>query len=48
MKADLEYDLKVSKIDAAKVQTILDQLVKDADVKINDKDLSGAVSTSSK
>ncbi len=48
MKANLEYDLKVSKIDAAKVQTILDQLVKDADVKINDKDLSGAVSTSSK
>jgi foldase protein PrsA len=48
MKDKLEYDLKVSKIDPAKVQTILDKLVKDADVKINDKDLSGAVSTSSK
>lgn len=44
MKDKLEYDLKVSKIDPAKVQTKLDTIVKEADVKINDKDLSGAVS----
>ncbi len=44
MKDKLEYDLKVSKIDPAKVQSKLDTLVKEADVKINDKDLSGVVS----
>ena len=48
MKDKLEYDLKVSKIDPAKVQTKLDALVKEAAVKINDKDLSGAVSTGTK
>lgn len=48
MKDKLEYQLKVSKIDPAKAQTKLDELVKNADVKINDKDLSGAVSTSGK
>lgn len=48
MKGKLEYDLKVSKIDPAKAQTKLDELVKKADVKINDKDLSGAVSTGTK
>lgn len=46
MKAKLENDIKVSKVDPAKVQTILDTLVKKAEVKINDKDLSGAISTS--
>ena len=45
MKDKLEHDLKVSKIDPAKVQTMLDELVKKAEVKINDKDLSGAIST---
>lgn len=48
MKDKLEYQLKVSKVDPAKAQTKLDELVKNADVKINDKDLSGAVSTSGK
>lgn len=48
MKDKLEYDLKVSKVDPAKAQTILDKLVKDADVKINDKDLKDAISTNSK
>ena len=48
MKDKLEYNLKVSKIDPAKVQTKLDTLVKDADVKVNDKDLSGAISTGTK
>lgn len=48
MKDKLEYQLKVSKMDPAKAQTKLDELVKNADVKINDKDLSGAVSTSGK
>ena len=48
MKDKLEYDLKVSKIDPAKVQTKLDALVKEAAVKINDKDLSEAVSTGTK
>ena len=48
MKDKLEYNLKVSKIDPAKVQTKLDALVKEAAVKINDKDLSGAVSTGTK
>lgn len=46
MKTKLENDIKVSKVDPAKVQTILDTLVKKAEVKINDKDLSGAISTS--
>lgn len=45
MKDKLEHDVKISKIDPAKVQTKLDKLVKEADVKINDKDLSGAIST---
>ena len=48
MKDKLEYNVKVSKIDPAKVQTKLDTLVKDADVKVNDKDLSGAISTGTK
>lgn len=45
MKTKLEYDLKVSKIDQAKVQTMLDKLVKDAEVDVKDKDLAGSVST---
>ena len=48
MKDKLEYNVKVSKIDPAKVQTKIDTLVKDADVKVNDKDLSGAISTGTK
>ena len=46
MKDKLEYDLKVSKIDQAKVQSILDEAVKDAKVEIKDKDLSSAIPTS--
>lgn len=45
MKDTLEHDLKVAKIDQTKVQSILDDAVKKADVKIKDKDLSKALPT---
>lgn len=48
MKDKLEHDVKVSKIDPAKLQSKIDTLVKEADVKINDKNLSGAITTGTK
>lgn len=39
MKDKMEYELKVSKLDADKIQKAMDRELKDADVKINDKDL---------
>ena len=48
VKSDLEYDLKVEKIEQDKVQDILAKELKDANVKVKDKDLEGAVSTSEK
>ncbi|MFS0634637.1 peptidylprolyl isomerase [Mesobacillus foraminis] len=48
MKADLEYELKLSKVDAAKMQETLQQELKDADVKIKDKDLEGVMPSESK
>lgn len=47
VKSDIEYDLKVEKIDQGKVQDILANELKDAKVKVKDKDLEDAVSTSS-
>ena len=47
MKDDLEYDLKVSKIDQTKVQDILNSEIKDADVEVKDKDLKDAISNGS-
>lgn len=39
MKDKLEYELKVSKLDGEKIQQAMERELKEADVKINDKDL---------
>ncbi|MBM4764161.1 peptidylprolyl isomerase [Bacillus sp. B15-48] len=41
MRDELEYELKLTKVDAASLQQTLQQELKDANVKINDKDLQG-------
>lgn len=43
LKGEIEYDLKVEKIKADKVQSILDKELEDAKVKIKDKDLEDAL-----
>ncbi|WP_110929009.1 peptidylprolyl isomerase [Bacillus massiliglaciei] len=43
-KAELERQLKVAKIDQAKLQDILDKEIKDSDVEIKDKELKDALS----
>lgn len=43
MKEDLEYELKLSKIDATKIQEVLEREIKAADVEVKDKDLKGAL-----
>lgn len=48
MRDELEYELKVSKIDAATLQESLQQELKDANVDIKDKDLQGIVQTEAK
>lgn len=45
MKADLEKELKASKLDAAAVQKAMEREMKDADVKVKDKDLKGVLET---
>ena len=45
MKADLEHEVKLSKVDAAKLQGVLQQELKDANVDIKDKDLQGVIQT---
>ncbi|QED47127.1 peptidylprolyl isomerase [Cytobacillus dafuensis] len=45
MKDQMEYEVKVSKLDQEKVQKALDRELKDANVKINDKDLKGIIET---
>lgn len=47
MKKELEYQIKVSKIDNSKIQEILDKELKDAKVEIKDKDLKGILETES-
>jgi len=41
MKEKMEYDLKVSKLDGETIQKAMDRELKDASVKIKDKDLKG-------
>jgi len=48
MKNELEYQLKVSKIDNTKVQEIMEKEIKDAKVEIKDEDLEGIFETPSK
>lgn len=45
MKKDLEYKLKVAKIDQTKVQNILDSEIKKADVKVKDKELKDSITS---
>ena len=45
MKKDLEYKLKVAKIDQTKVQDILDSEIKKADVKVKDKELKDSITS---
>ncbi|MCM3668991.1 peptidylprolyl isomerase [Mesobacillus maritimus] len=47
MKKELEYQLKVSKIDNTKVLEVMEKEVKDAEVEIKDKDLEGIFETTS-
>ncbi|MGJ7035995.1 peptidylprolyl isomerase [Anoxybacillus eryuanensis] len=43
MKEEIEYEVKKSKLDTSKVQSKLDQLMKDANVDIKDKSLKDAL-----
>lgn len=43
MKDELEYDLKLAQLDSAKIQETLQKELKEADVKVKDKDLKGAL-----
>ncbi|MGG6432606.1 peptidylprolyl isomerase [Anoxybacillus sp. D401a] len=43
MKEEMEYEVKKSKLDASKVQSKLDQLMKEANVDIKDKSLKDAL-----
>jgi foldase protein PrsA len=43
MKDEIEYQVKVSKLDSATVQKVIDKELKEANVKIEDKDLEGAI-----
>lgn len=47
MREDLEYEIKMSKVDTAKLQETLQQELKDAKVKVKDKDLEGVMQTES-
>ncbi|MGM9927190.1 MAG: peptidylprolyl isomerase [Bacillus sp. (in: firmicutes)] len=47
MKDEITFEVKVSKIDSATAQELLNKEVEDADVKINDKDLENIFSTKS-
>jgi foldase protein PrsA len=43
MKAELEHEIKVSKLDGASVQKAMEREMKDADVKVKDKDLESVL-----
>lgn len=47
MKKDIEYQVKVSKIDGEKIQKVMEKELKDAKVKIKDKDLKDALNMNS-
>ena len=47
IKDEVTFEVKASKIDPATAQKVLDKAVKDADVKINDKDLKDIFKTDS-
>lgn len=47
MKEDIEYELKISKLDQETMENAMQEEIKDADVKINDKDLKDLFKTSS-
>jgi foldase protein PrsA len=47
MREDLEHELKLAKVDSAKLQESLQQELKDAKVDIKDKDLQGVVQAQS-
>lgn len=47
MKKELEYQLKLSKIDNTMVQKVMEKEIKDAKVEIKDKDLEGIFETTS-
>lgn len=44
MKEEIEYQVKVAKLDSTTIQTVISKELKAANVKIEDKDLEGAVS----
>lgn len=44
MKKDIEYQVKLSKLDTTAIQKVLDKELKAANVKIEDKDLEGVIS----
>lgn len=48
MKEDIEYELKVSKLDQATMEKAMQKEIKDADVKIDDKDLKDLFKVSDK
>ncbi|KOO47143.1 peptidylprolyl isomerase [Priestia koreensis] len=45
MKPELENELKLQKVDQSKLQSAVNKVLKDADVKVKDKDLKDAVDT---
>lgn len=47
MEKELEYQIKVSKIDNSKIQEVLEKELKDAKVEVKDKDLKGILETES-
>jgi foldase protein PrsA len=46
MKEKMEYELKVSKLDGEVIEKAMERELKDADVKINDKDLKDILKSS--
>ena len=46
MKKAMEYELKVSKLDGATIEQAMERELKDANVKINDKDLKNILKSS--
>ena len=47
MKEDIEYEVKVSKIDSETIQKVMEEELKNADVKVKDKELKDAIATDS-
>ena len=47
MKKDIEYEVKVSKIDSETIQKVMEEELKSADVKVKDKELKDAIASDS-